>query len=539
VSTAAPTASPTVTTAAPTDITVSPSNSPTASSTAPSASPTAAPMMLGGVAFDGYFSDCTVFLDVDGDDTLSDGDLSTTTSARGVYNLLTPDRADGETLVLTAAGAPSCVDVFTDITPKLLMMAPTGLASNQSVMLSPLSTLAHAVGRATQEQAALIPTAADMVNGLLGLTVSPVDGLPVNVLQWDSVREVVVADQLKRPSSGAFLAGTMLTNTGSVVYAYLNGTARSYNMTNISNSALSGHVWDSTALALLNSTITQDGVLNSNVTIMAILQSAVEALLQEADDGNMRRMLLQTAGSSSMSSVANKAVSINNIIRSSANRSAAEQFAGTSRSLRYSATTLAVSVEQLGAGELDEEEFETMFSEEAMTAGVAAVVLPTSTEDLWNQLISENSPPTPPVAMGTPAPPPPSPPKEQSFLNEVGEWIEDHVLYSVLIGVGFLLATAGSVLACMMRRRRTKQAVLATFSSNYSDLERMPSTQARDPYALGQEYNLAPEATPLPAEMNKTQDAANKKDSEAAERAEFEKILQEQQQYIAKRLGGV
>jgi hypothetical protein len=314
--------------------------------------------------------------------------------------------------------------------------------------------------------------------------------------------------------------GTILMNTANVAAAWLNGTARMANTT-LDNTAISLAVWQAMARGLM-----RHQVLNTNTTIADILQ-----LTQDFGGvpSRSQRSLLQS--SSSLQSAAKSAVSLNNIIQQSATGSAAQMFAGTSRGLRYSAETLATDVERLSAGEMDETAFETAHSEQALEAGVAAVVLPTSVSDFINELILESAPPSPPAVATQPLSPPPPPHK--------GQWVEDNVLYTALMcgGAALLLAAAG--LACFSRSRRSKQAVLATLRADgaeYSDLERVPASA--DPYALPHEFNVAPEATPLP-EMNKAKDAAHKKSSEAAERAEFEKILQEQQQYIAKRLGGV
>jgi hypothetical protein len=151
--------------------------------------------------------DVQVFLDVNRNFAHDASvDPHTRTSSRGAFNLLTPDRLDGTPLGLAAAGSRACVDAFTAMTPKLVLVAPSALRSNQSLVLSPLSTLTFAMGMLeTMEAAPLLPEAADLVRGLLNLTASPVDGKPVNVLALDAVREVMLAEQLGKPSSGAFV----------------------------------------------------------------------------------------------------------------------------------------------------------------------------------------------------------------------------------------------------------------------------------------------------------------------------------------------
>ena len=91
---------------------------------------------LGGSAVKGPLSNALVFVDLDGDERLDDGEISTTTNADGSYTLSSTDasKLDGQIVVQTTENT---VDTSSgEVLSGLTLTAPEG-----SQIVSPLTTV--------------------------------------------------------------------------------------------------------------------------------------------------------------------------------------------------------------------------------------------------------------------------------------------------------------------------------------------------------------------------------------------------------------
>lgn len=492
----------------------------------------------------GYYVGCTVFYDADGDLAANAGEPSGLVDEAGLYSLATPLRNSTGKVVLAPSGL--CVDQFTLRPIQYRLRAPTDPALGSPVTVSALSNLASAMqdrNISREEAVVAIISAYSIANS--GLNLYSTDAL------FETLSGTAGAKAL-------YLAGSRVDASTAVGVAFLKGLVQSASsplprrllqtVITVDEGSLVTEALASQLQAMSSAGQTVDSATVS-VTVKAMLLSAKAKLQQQQN-------VTYSTGTDQAMAAAESAAALDVALRTAAEAGTPlESIRGLAKSLVAAHTTVAAAVTNLAAGSLSLADFRAAYTgtalagvvNETLVAGEAALTA-LATKAAGVQLL--------------PPPPPPPSKKGRSLVLILG-----------IVGGILVLCCAG---ACggrlFWKKRRSNIGILNTYdkvqnSIKKSEEEDEEQVKEQGPLIPADIANTADTAKPVSASSPKVKKALapqgvfgapgsleplrspgfqpgrldartlGKKEREEAERAEFENILREQQEYIARRLG--
>mmetsp|Transcript_37769 Transcript_37769/g.72358 ORF Transcript_37769/g.72358 Transcript_37769/m.72358 type:complete len:643 (+) Transcript_37769:869-2797(+) len=532
---------------------------------------------LAGLAFSsGYFSGCTVFLEQSRTDGSSDGGMSfeetsTTTHGDGRFLLEVEAGKDpGEAALMMLPEPEGCVDVFTGsraVLPLSTTVRASVIGTSNELMLNPLTTLLAVYQGLLTSDAGNESSQSQLRRTLVGM-----QQVSVELEVFDAVRAVL---QGSPQGEAVFVASNQLALTMRLGLGYMHGV--------LEQRMWSGNITAREYMDLLYLPLAQQIRLQAaleggrlDLSDVATLETWLEAVEINLEGmlllTTRRRMLQQIAADpSALRAVAVSAAEMNAII----NKSRVDGVDGISKLLEVSRVLTAAEVVSKNAQTMVATDGNTsiylaMHSGEGLTSMVAATEVPGASKihDIWHSMFATLPPTAAPTVPPTPAT---KGTGSKNWNEDVDDFIEEEPLYFGLIIAGALLCCGccigGSIIVRRMGQNVIPQDTLGELSKPLPDdhkrQELAPEDDAEEEDETAPLKSSTTEAGAVANHLSNSKDlgrraspsllpqsqqgplakldvkGAHKKDREDAERAEFENILKEQQEYIARRLGGV
>jgi hypothetical protein len=502
---------------------------------APTPPPTEAPPTprLTGVAWDGYYVNCTVFLDTDENFRLSSGEFNTTTGESGDFNFDTPGHSGAGTLLMAAAdeddGDGGCVDAFTGVSPGLLLATPVWDRSQHHIMLSPLTTLATFVMAANEPRG----TGTDHQQRAANAASAAAAALTLPYAHTDVYRLDAVRAALERvDGAGAALAvSAQVATTATVMAQFVAGVVNASGIAPLTTVQLTCAVYGALAAAALAAAAAEQQQLQAGAGGSGGGGSVMGLTVPARVDAMMNDTLWRAGLPVAPLRVAAAALSIAHLNGAlvAANTSAVAD--NTEVTLMYlsrvtvvAARLVAPAAFALGRGAVAATVFSDAYGGDRLAALIRDAVVPGSA--YIARLVAEMTPPPPSPPPPQPPPPPPPPPPcppppapsrlpwSARWAQTVGDWVQTEWRYAAVAGAGIVLMCCCCVGGCVLHRAHQVVGPLNRYVAEDAAHGPLPPAHA-DPLAPA--FPLAPPGPSRLASQLAARDQG-KRVREAAER---------------------
>ncbi|KAL4419904.1 hypothetical protein ABPG75_007002 [Micractinium tetrahymenae] len=323
-----------------------------------------------GVAYDGYLSACTLFLDASGDGQLQDGELSATivngsfalTGLASVSQLAPLYVVPAERIrARVRAGSTSvCHDIATLLPQDLPLAAPRPDSCNASLVVSPLTTLLALAPEGSGLSEASLKAALGLPSNWSLLTT---DALKAAV-QGSAAAKQVLSVELQLKQAVASGAGLLAAPGSSAVYKVL---AR--RMFREFASRISGRAAQASAAPGRRLAQSAPGFSFSNTTLLQELLTAVQTLAS-ADPAISGQLANITNVTAVVQATANAIAALNEVVAS------APSVEFMQKAMVVAQTLLVDQVQALANGTLSTEQFQAATSASAVTEQIQQATLP-------------------------------------------------------------------------------------------------------------------------------------------------------------------
>ncbi|KAL4419903.1 hypothetical protein ABPG75_007001 [Micractinium tetrahymenae] len=323
-----------------------------------------------GVAYDGYLSACTLFLDASGDGQLQDGELSATIvngsfalSGLASVSQLAPlyvVPAERSKARVRAGSTSVCHDIATLLPQDLPLAAPRPDSCNASLVVSPLTTLLALAPEGSGLSEASLKAALGLPSNWSLLTT---DALKAAV-QGSAAAKQVLSVELQLKQAVASGAGLLAAPGSSAVYKVL---AR--RMFREFASRISGRAAQASAAPGRRLAQSAPGFSFSNTTLLQELLTAVQTLAS-ADPAISGQLANITNVTAVVQATANAIAALNEVVAS------APSVEFMQKAMVVAQTLLVDQVQALANGTLSTEQFQAATSASAVTEQIQQATLP-------------------------------------------------------------------------------------------------------------------------------------------------------------------